>query len=69
MTDWVWFCKHCRHVLERGDDAIVCDDPAECIRTDEWGGDACGYIVCRHCRHPASEVGRSVAERNSEEKP
>jgi len=62
MTDWVWFCKHCRQMLERGDDAIACEDPAECIRTDEWDGDACGYIVCRHCRRPASDIDRDRAE-------
>jgi hypothetical protein len=63
MTEWVWYCRHCEQVLERGEDAVACDDPAGCIRTDEWGGDACGYIVCRHCRRPASEIGENVAER------
>jgi len=65
MTEWVWYCRHCKQKLERGDDAIACEDPAECIRTDQWGGDACGYIVCRYCRRPASDVGKDVAERDS----
>lgn len=65
MTDWVWYCDHCKQILERGEDAIVCDDPVECIRTDEWDGDACGYIVCRHCRRPASDIDQNVAERRA----
>jgi len=69
MTEWVWYCRHCKQQLERGNDAIACEDPAECIRTDEWGGDACGYIVCRYCRRPASDVGKNVAERDSEGEP
>lgn len=63
MSEWVWFCKHCRQTLEEGDDAIACDDAAECIRTDQWGGDACGYIICRYCRRPASDVSENVANR------
>lgn len=59
---WYWYCRHCDQLLEECDgdreDAIVCDDPAECIRSFEWGGDACGYIVCRYCRTPATEVRR-----------
>jgi len=62
MTDWVWFCKHCRQILVRGDDAIACEDPAECIRTAQWGGDACGHIVCCHCRRIASDIDRERAE-------
>ena len=64
-TEWVWYCRHCQQVLERGEDAIVCDDASECIRIDEWGGDACGYVVCLHCRHPAAEIGANVAERHA----
>jgi len=63
MTEWTWWCRHCQQELDRGVDAIVCEDVAECIRVGEWGGDACGYIVCKHCRNPAAEIGKNVVER------
>jgi hypothetical protein len=50
-----WYCAHCEEDLHRGDDALACDDPDECPYSAEWGGDACGYIVCRHCHRPAEE--------------
>ena len=54
--EWSWYCRHCEEYLQRGKDAIACEDRTECIRVGEWGGDACGYIVCQYCRRPASEV-------------
>ena len=69
MTDWRWYCKHCRQELERGEDAIVGADPEECIRAVMWGGDACGYIVCKYCRNPASEVGSNVVNRHKRGEP
>ena len=56
--EWYWYCDHCELELDRGTDAIACEDAGECPASQEWGGDACGYIVCKYCHHPASEKWR-----------
>jgi len=56
--DWSWYCRHCEIDLDRGHDAVACDDAAECPYSADWGGDACGYIVCEYCHRPASELVR-----------
>ena len=53
--EWLWYCRHCEEWLERGDDAVACEDAAECPASAEWGGDACGYIVHTKCHRPASQ--------------
>lgn len=53
--NYSWWCPLCRRYLEIGDDAIPCDSREDCVRTEEWGGSACGYIVCEYCRTPAVE--------------
>jgi len=53
--EWYWYCEHCEKDLVRGEDAIACEDAAECPYSGDWGGDACGYIVCVDCHRPASE--------------
>jgi hypothetical protein len=53
--DGFWYCAHCEADLHRGDDALACDDADECPYSAEWDDDACGYIVCKHCHHPAKE--------------
>jgi hypothetical protein len=54
--DYKWYCRHCEENLERGETAVACEDAAACPYSADWGGDACGYIVCRHCHRPAAEV-------------
>jgi hypothetical protein len=56
---WVWYCPECNTDLTRGEDAIACEDPDACPNTKDWGGDACGYIVCTECHRPARERRRS----------
>jgi len=56
--EWRWYCRYCDQDLDRGVDAIACEDPGECPCSAGWGGDACGYIVCRYCHRPAAEVRR-----------
>lgn len=58
--EWYWYCRHCETELTRGEDAVACEDAAECPCSPEWGGDACGYIVCRYCHRPATERRRSL---------
>jgi hypothetical protein len=53
--DWYWYCAHCEQELDRGEEAIACEDAAECPYSAEWDGDACGYIICRYCHRPAKE--------------
>lgn len=53
--EWSWYCPNCREYLSREGDAMACEDSAECPYSAEWGGSACGYIVCRNCHRPAVE--------------
>ena len=53
---WRWYCTHCEEFLDRGEDAVACEDRKACPYSADWGGDACGYIVCRYCHRPATEV-------------
>lgn len=60
--DWFWYCRGCGEKRERGDDALICDDVDECVRSEEWGGCACGYVVCAECRRPLVELHTSVRD-------
>ena len=57
ITINIRWCKHCRESvgLDYIDEcaAEACSDLGECPYSAEWDGDACGYIVCPHCHHPA----------------
>jgi len=57
--NYVWYCPECNVELTRGDDAVACEDPAKCPNTEDWGGDACGYIVHTECHGVAKERRRS----------
>jgi len=48
--------------LERGQDAVACEDASECPYSGDWGGDACGFVVCRYCHRPATEVTEGQLE-------
>ena len=58
--EWYWYCDHCGKELTRGVDAIACEDAGECPYSAEWGGDACGHIVCYHCHRPAKDRWRAL---------
>jgi hypothetical protein len=52
---WTWFCPDCDTEVS-DEQAVTCDDPATCVRTEQWGGDHCGHIVCPVCRAVLREV-------------
>lgn len=60
--DWFWWCRQCKQQRDRGDDAVICDDVDDCIRTEEWDGCACGYVVCAECRRPLVELHETVRD-------
>lgn len=54
-----WYCEHCEERIGypymEETHAEICEDAGECPRSQEWGGDACGHVVCKWCHEPASE--------------
>lgn len=51
-----WWCDDCEAFRPLdGDAAFACDGPRECPRSDEWGGDNCGHVVCGECHEPVSD--------------
>jgi hypothetical protein len=59
MKLWEWYCDDCDEWVgwpEIGETtAQVCRDRETCVRSDQWGGDACGHVVCGDCRSVVSE--------------
>jgi len=53
--EYEYYCKYCEQVLDRDTEAHLCEDSNECPYTADWGGDACGYLVCNYCHRPVSE--------------
>jgi hypothetical protein len=54
-----WYCENCEEAIGypyiEDTHAMVCEDAAECPKSIEWDGDACGYVVCKWCHEPAVE--------------
>ena len=52
----LWYCRDCEtHRALDGQEAFECDAPRDCPRSEEWGGDNCGHVVCGECRAPLSD--------------
>lgn len=51
-----WFCRQCGEFrVVDGEAGFECDAPRDCPRSEEWGGDNCGHVVCGTCHTPLSD--------------
>jgi hypothetical protein len=60
LSVYEWFCPSCEeqigHPYIEETNSEICNDATKCPHSVEWGDDPCGYVVCRWCHEPATEI-------------